>query len=96
MPILSEHLSTRGRNAALVKVAQDAARRFGYEAVRDGMDRAELLAKSVAYSTDEMVRIGREYLQYEGLEADEIVCAALLLASSPDSCDPPDIMLAAS
>ncbi|MBU2805852.1 hypothetical protein HF668_11995, partial [Acidithiobacillus ferridurans] len=45
MPILSTHLSTKGRNGGLVKAAQSAARWFGKEMLADAMEIAENLVK---------------------------------------------------
>lgn len=41
MPILSRHLSTKGRNGKLVKAAQAVARRFGEEMLAEAMQIAE-------------------------------------------------------
>jgi hypothetical protein len=52
MPVLSRHLSTKGRNGALVKAAQSAARRFGEEMVGEAMDIAETLVISAVSEDD--------------------------------------------
>ncbi len=46
MPVLSSHLSTKGRSGGLVKAAQSAARRFGEEMLQEAMEVAENLAKA--------------------------------------------------
>ena len=46
MPVLSGHLSTKGRNGGLVKAAQSAARRFGEEMLKAAMDVAETIVKA--------------------------------------------------
>ncbi len=52
MPVLSQHLSTKGRNGALVKAAQSAARRFGEEMVGEAMDIAETLVRAAISEDD--------------------------------------------
>lgn len=54
MPVLSTHLSTKGRNGGLVKAAQSAARTFGEEMLKEAMEIAEDLIKA-SVSVDDVV-----------------------------------------
>jgi len=61
MPVLSAHLSTRGQSGALVKAAQAAAKQFGEDALKLGMDTAEVM---FTLMPDDAVKLANETLAY--------------------------------
>ena len=76
MPVLSQHLSTKGRDGGLVKAAQSAARRFGEEMLLDAMEIAETLAKAGG----DMAKTAWDIIERDGSATDlRIVGARLAL-----------------
>ncbi|MHB8354429.1 MAG: hypothetical protein ACYDCF_08365, partial [Burkholderiales bacterium] len=85
MPILSSHMSTRGRNGALVKAAQAAAQRFGEEMAQEALQVAEALFKITDGDEARIVEIARETQDYHNASKVEQAAAGVLI----DTLDPP-------
>ena len=77
MPVLSRHLSTKGRNGGLVRAAQSAARRFGEEMLQEAMDLAEAFMKA-GISHDKMTEAAWQTVEGNAPDPD-IVAARLIL-----------------
>jgi len=77
MPVLSAHLSTKGRNGALVRAAQSAARRFGEEMLSQAMDIAESIMKSCK-AVDEIAEKAWYTIENDSLAMMKDVIAARL------------------
>ena len=84
MPILSSHMSTRGRNGALVKAAQAAAQRFGEEMAQEALQVAEALFKGTGGDEARIVEIARETQDYHNALKVEQAAAGVLI----DMLDP--------
>ncbi|MBU2717948.1 hypothetical protein HF563_00755, partial [Acidithiobacillus ferridurans] len=78
-PILSQHLSTTGRNARVIKAAQEAARRFGEEMVKEALQMADLLFKSTGGDSDRLAGIAWRTIEYGDVTNTELVAARLVL-----------------
>ena len=85
MPILSGHLSARGRNGALVKAAQAAAQRFGEEMAREALQIAESLFKITGGNEARIAEIARETQDYHNASEVEQAAAGVLI----ETLDPP-------
>ncbi len=83
MPVLSQHLSTRGRNGALVKAAQSAARRFGEEMLKEAMEIAENLVKT-ARSVDDAVNKAWDKLEIDPKATNPEIAGARLVLEATD------------
>ncbi len=77
MPVLSSHLSTKGRNGGLVKAAQAAARRFGEEMLSEALNLAESFMNS-GFSTDKMTDLAWQTIEGDSPDSD-IIAARLIL-----------------
>lgn len=84
MPVLSSHLSTKGRNGGLVKAAQSAARRFGEEMAQEALQVAEALFKGTGGDEARIVEIARETQDYHNASKVEQAAAGVLI----DMLDP--------
>lgn len=80
-PILSQHLSTTGRNARVVKTAQEAAQHFGEEMVKEAMQMADLLFKSTGGDADRLAGIAWDAIEYGCASDAELVAARLVLVA---------------
>lgn len=78
-PILSQHLSTTGRNARVVKTAQEAAQHFGEEMVKEALQMANLLFASTGGDADRLVEIAWATVEYGDVTNAELVAARLVL-----------------
>lgn len=79
MPVLSAHLSTRGRNGGLVKTAQTAAQKFGEDALKSGMVIAETLFTSISSAEAErLVKIAQDTLDYVQASSEELAAATVI------------------
>jgi hypothetical protein len=77
MPVLSSHLSTKGRNGGLVKAAQSAAKRFGEEMLVEALNLAESFMTS-GFSTDKMTDLAWQTVEGNSPDSD-IIAARLIL-----------------
>ena len=80
-PILSQHLSTTGRNARVIKAAQEAAQRFGEEMVKEALQMADLLFKSTGGDADRLAGIAWDTIEYGDASDAELVAARLVLVA---------------
>ena len=78
-PILSQHLSTTGRNARVVKAAQEAAQCFGEEMVKEALQMADLLFKSTGGDADRLAEIAWNTIEHGDVTNIELVAARLVL-----------------
>lgn len=77
MPVLSSHLSTKGRNAGVVKAAQSAAKRFSEEMLTEALDLAETFM-SAGLDIDKMEKAAWETVEGASPDAD-LIAARLIL-----------------
>ena len=78
MPVLSQHLSTKGRNGGLVKAAQSAARRFGEEMLQEALNLAESVMNAGGFSTDAMTDLAWQTVESDSTDED-VIAARLIL-----------------
>ncbi|OCB03420.1 hypothetical protein BBC27_08110 [Acidithiobacillus ferrivorans] len=77
MPVLSRHLSTKGRNGGLVKAAQAAAKKFGEEMLVEAMNLAESVMNA-GFSADAMTDFAWQTVERNSPDSD-IIAARLIL-----------------
>nr|WP_163098662.1 hypothetical protein [Acidithiobacillus ferrianus]NDU43475.1 hypothetical protein [Acidithiobacillus ferrianus] len=80
-PLISQHLSTTGRNARTIKAAQEAALRFGEEMVKEALQMADLLFKSTGGDADRLAGIAWDTIEYGDASDAELVAARLVLVA---------------
>jgi hypothetical protein len=81
MPVLSQHLSTKGRNGALVKAARSAAQRFGEEMLKEAMAIADLLALSTGNDPARLEDVAQKATESPLSSKVEDMAARLVLAA---------------
>lgn len=84
MPILSQHLSTKGRNGGLVKAAQQAAAKFGEEMLMEALQMADLLFRATSGDAGRLREIAWDTIEYEKATDTEVVAAGLVLDATMD------------
>lgn len=83
-PALAMHLSTKGRNAGIVKTMQEAAKKFGAELVKAALDFAQKILTN-GFSQSEIADIARQTLAGTYGNRVEMLAAELILIALADA-----------